>query len=387
VRGPVARAACNVTRPILRFEEGLRIATTKARGSGPGQRRRTVASERPGAPEERTATGHPGPDGVRSRIRLFDADRTDHELTLDEAIQHRPTGRQLLWIDLCGEPSDSEAGRIATAFELDDAVRDALAGDQAAPAIALHGAWFGIRVAAEPDGKHPERVTWLDIVAGSNLVVTRHTDAMRFLDQLDERIERDTTLGNLDAAAFVASLLDSAVTTYLRAIDTIEDDADRLDTFALRDDGRRALLADLVAVRQRVAQMRRLLAQHRDVFASLGAADAGELTGDTGDAEGFKTVATRFESAMTAVDDAREAVLGSFDIYMTRTAQRTNDIMKVLALATVLLLPGSLIAGLLGMNVIVPLDKDDPMSFWLVLTGVAALAFVVLAFARKRGWL
>jgi len=54
---------------------------------------------------------------------------------------------------------------------------------------------------------------------------------------------------------------------------------------------------------------------------------------------------------------------------MTRTAQRTNDVMKVLALATVLLLPGSLIAGLLGMNVIVPLDKDSPLSFWLLRPG------------------
>ena len=39
--------------------------------------------------------------------------------------------------------------------------------------------------------------------------------------------------------------------------------------------------------------------------------------------------------------------------------------MKVLALATVLLLPGSLVAGLLGMNMIIPLPDDDPMR-WLV---------------------
>ena len=49
---------------------------------------------------------------------------------------------------------------------------------------------------------------------------------------------------------------------------------------------------------------------------------------------------------MTAVEAARDLVLGSFNIYMTRTAQRTNDTMKVLTLVTVLLLPGSLIAGM-----------------------------------------
>ena len=72
---------------------------------------------------------------------------------------------------------------------------------------------------------------------------------------------------------------------------------------------------------------------------------------------------------------------------MTRTAQRTNEIVKVLTIATVLLLPGSVIAGLLGMNVVVPLNKDDPLSFWLVVGGVAILAVVVIGVARLRRWI
>jgi Mg2+ and Co2+ transporter CorA len=61
--------------------------------------------------------------------------------------------------------------------------------------------------------------------------------------------------------------------------------------------------------------------------------------------------------------------------------------MKVLTLATVLLLPGSMIAGLLGMNVIVPLNKDDPMSFWLVVGAIAILAMGIVAVAKRRSWL
>ena len=88
-----------------------------------------------------------------------------------------------------------------------------------------------------------------------------------------------------------------------------------------------------------------------------------------------------------SVESSREALLGSFDVYMTRTAQRTNEIVKVLTIATVLLLPGSVIAGLLGMNVVVPLNKDDPLSFWLVVAGFAILAVVAIALARLRRWI
>ena len=69
---------------------------------------------------------------------------------------------------------------------------------------------------------------------------------------------------------------------------------------------------------------------------------------------------------------------------MTRTAQRTNDIMKVLGLATVPLLPGSLVARLLGMNMIVPLAKDDPLSFWMLGGGVPLAIEALLVTVQRR---
>ena len=61
--------------------------------------------------------------------------------------------------------------------------------------------------------------------------------------------------------------------------------------------------------------------------------------------------------------------------------------MKVLALATVLLLPGSVVAGLLGMNVLIPLPDDNPLSFWVVVAGVVIFAASILLIARARRWL
>jgi Mg2+ and Co2+ transporter CorA len=129
-----------------------------------------------------------------------------------------------------------------------------------------------------------------------------------------------------------------------------------------------------------------VLADHRQVFAFLATADLAQIVGSQESVAGFQPVALRFEGALAAVEGSRDVLLGSFDVYMTRTAQRTNDIVKVLALVTVLLLPGSLVAGLLGMNVSGPLAVDDPLSFWIVVGGVFLLIAALFVAARLRRW-
>ena len=321
----------------------------------------------------------------RIRVRRFDADRTDVVLTFDEALTKRPTAHQLLWIDISGDLESGEAERLARHLDLDAAVIGELQhlGDR--PHLALRGEYLDICVNAEPNDRGGPQEAWLDIVAGGNVAITHHSAPIGFLGDLDERINKDTAVGRLEGAAFLASLLESVVTVYFEAVDAIQDEVDRLDAQSLRDQARGRLLEDLVALRHRIARLRRLLTDQRSVFAALAGSEVVQVV--AGQSAALEAVASRFESALGAVEDSRDVLLGSFEVYMTRTAQRTNDVMKVLALATVLLLPGSLIAGLLGMNVTVPLSKDDPMSFWIVVIGVFVLAVAVIAFARARRWL
>jgi magnesium transporter len=329
-----------------------------------------------------------GADGAPEhfRVRRFDADRTDDELTLEAALSSKTTGRQLLWIDIAGDLTANEAETFVGRFRFDPRTRRSLqtAGDR--PHLSLSGGYFHVRVAAEPDDREPAETKWLDVIAGKNVVITQHRGPIGFLEDLDDRIEADTTFGSLDSATFVASILDSTVTSFFDAADAIEDDVDRFDARLLGDEQGNELLAELVAVRRRIARLRRVLTDHRQVFAFLAAADLAQVVGSPDSAAGFQPVAIRFEGAVAAVESSRDVLLGSFDVYMTRTAQRTNDIMKVLALVTVLLLPGSLVAGLLGMNLPGPLAIDNPLSFWIVVAGVLLLIVGLFVAARLRRW-
>ena len=71
---------------------------------------------------------------------------------------------------------------------------------------------------------------------------------------------------------------------------------------------------------------------------------------------------------------------------MARTAQRTNDVMRVLTVASVAFLPSALLAGVLGMN-FHPAFFDRPWLFWAALGLMATLISGAFVIARRNEWL
>jgi len=60
--------------------------------------------------------------------------------------------------------------------------------------------------------------------------------------------------------------------------------------------------------------------------------------------------------------------------------------MKVLTLTSVILLPGALLAGVIGMNFKVGLFTHTWL-FWVVLGLIIAIASLTLGVARRRRWI
>ena len=141
----------------------------------------------------------------------------------------------------------------------------------------------------------------------------------------------------------------------------------------------------LVGVRRRAARLRRSLAAHRPLLLALTQPEL-EALGDASSAQRFQALLARYEATLQSARDVRESIFGSFDVLIARTGHRTNEIMKILTLASVVLLPGALVAGVMGMNFKVGLF-DHPVVFWFVVAGIAAVGVGTLAIAKLRGWL
>ena len=95
---------------------------------------------------------------------------------------------------------------------------------------------------------------------------------------------------------------------------------------------------------------------------------------------------SRLTQALDAAREMKESTFSSFDLLAARIGQRTNDVMKVLTLVTVILLPATVLAGVMGMNFKVG-RFDMAWMFWAVIAAMLGIAVLVLSLARSQRWI
>jgi magnesium transporter len=153
----------------------------------------------------------------------------------------------------------------------------------------------------------------------------------------------------------------------------------------MRGEGADKDIEVLIDMRREVGKLRRALAAHRSALVALTHPEL-EALGDKGSGERFQSLYTRYEAVLQEARDAREAIVGSFDVLIARGGHHTNQIMKVLTLTSVILLPGALLAGVMGMNFKVGLFNTTWL-FWVVVAVIIAVAPLTFGIAKLRDWI
>ena len=312
---------------------------------------------------------------------LSDAQGNDERVDLASVSVESVDSDQLLWIDL-EDPSNGELDTLKRTLRLPDDTWEAVRAEpQRADAFIRAGA-IEVVLVALADELRDDAVP-LQILVGDVWIVTRHAGSMAFLDSHRDRVMDQREVGLLTPLELFISVLDWHVDSFFAAAEKLEREVDRLDYAALGSE--RDILDRMVRMRREIARVRRILTPHRAVFAEITRPDF--LPGlEERQLGALVQVQQRLDMAAEAISNAREMLLGTFDVHMTRTAQRTNDIMRVLTLVSVILLPSVVVAGVMGMNFKVGLF-DDPNMFWVVLGVMGFMALTTLLVARWRGWL
>ncbi len=321
--------------------------------------------------------------GATCQARLFHSGGRSRELDCAALAEVRLDDDCLLWVDLC-RPDEALLQSVWSQCRLPDAALAWMRGGSN-PGVQKEAAHFWARAVAVTQSTTDQADgAVLHLIAGDNLVVTVHDAPLDFLDELREREGTGSDVGALCAESFVASLLDWQLSTYFAAVADFEMSVERLETDILeRCQG--DCLPELRRLRRRASRLRRMLAPHRALFGALSRPDFRPSESQQAERH-FGALDTRFERAMDMVENARDMIIGSFDLFTSQTALQTNNIMQVLTFVTVIVGVLATMAGVLGMNFDAQFFKTQDQGFWIALAVMLAFSLSAVALGRWRKW-
>jgi magnesium transporter len=317
---------------------------------------------------------------VPIKTRLFDASGEDQEVELHDHSLAGLSDDKILWIDVLA-PDSEDMKRLAAVHDWQPETLDDLGRRLGRARIRLHPSYVHLTIASVV-GDGDLRVAEIDLLVGRDFVVTVHRDDVPALIGLDDEHRGDSRLGKLGAGQFMGVLVDRVLTDYAARIEAIEGEVDKLDDLALRAIGDE-LLEPIIRLRRRIAFMRRALAPHDAAFAALSRPDF-ELHEELG--QPWPGLIDRLRQTMAATENARELLLGSFDVLMAHTQQRSNRAIQTLTVLSAMFLPAAVLAGVMGMNFALPLFDDD-RAFVVVVGVMVGVALAILGVARVKHWI
>ena len=319
------------------------------------------------------------------RAYLYDATATDKEVTLSSQVIADLHDQQLLWIDV----SEFEEKELHQVVSLLDLTRDSLytlLQAEHRPRLDNYSRYsqLNINTIEAIDGKY--KLLEVDFILGANFIVTVHRKPAAFIANFDGRVKGDSDLGGLDAPSFLASLLDWHVSSYFRLVEDLQKEIDSIDAHALRPRHTRDLLSELAKLRQKVAFVRRILTPHREVYAAMARPDF-QIVANSDAALHFRYLAERLDRAIEATENAREVLVGSFDMFTTQLTLRTNEVIKVLTLVSFIWFPASVIVGIAAMLLRTPVNPLATPGFWIMMGSIGLIGLITLILARFRNWI
>lgn len=203
------------------------------------------------------------------------------------------------------------------------------------------------------------------------------------LDALVERV-RQHLGGEAESNGFrlVHKLLDEMVDEYLRRLDAMGETIQRLESQTLKRPAPHTL-AYIFQLKKTLGEFRRNATTMREAVHGLARSKAAQ---DQNEAVIYlHDVAEHLTQALEFTETYRDALSEALDLYLTVSANRTNDVMKVLALYGTIALPLVVITGFYGMNVRLPFAASSMAA------GIIAIVMVVFAggmlwYFRRRQW-
>lgn len=224
----------------------------------------------------------------------------------------------------------------------------------------------------------------LDIFFGDRFLVTHHGDpVVRSIRELHKDV-CDASHRPWTSVRLLHRLLDRLVDNFLPVMDQVGVKLELLEDRIIHNPAP-DLLEQVLEAKKSIQRLRRMTAHQRLILESLARGHLELIPRES--LAFFRDIYDHFVRVADLAEAYREGAQSAVEAYLSMSANKTNEIMKVLTQISTVMLPLTFIAGIYGMNFDFMPELHWLFGYPFALGLMVVIAAALLVWFRRRRWL
>jgi len=221
-----------------------------------------------------------------------------------------------------------------------------------------------------------------------NILITIHNNKMFQISDFFNLLENDGYLKSKflqgNPIILLCGIFDYLLNSYFPMLDHMEEDVVDLEKMIFAGEERQNT-KNILKLRWNIVNFKRTIESHKNIIEHL-ISDGEHLFSVSRLKIYYSVLIDKIDDISKILDNQKESIGALEQTNNSLVSFQLNDIMKVLAIISVIMMPATFISQLFGMNAKMPLNSESSSTFYIVLSLCVLSMVLFIFYFRKKKW-
>jgi len=221
-----------------------------------------------------------------------------------------------------------------------------------------------------------------------NILITIHNNKMFQISDFFNLLENDGYLKSKflqgNPIILLCGIFDYLLNSYFPMLNHMEEDVVDLEKVIFAGEERQNT-KNILKLRWNIVNFKRTIESHKNIIEHL-ISEGEHLFSVSRLKIYYSVLIDKIDDISKILDNQKESIGALEQTNNSLVSFQLNDIMKVLAIISVIMMPATFISQLFGMNAKMPLNSESSSTFYIVLSLCVLSMVLFIFYFRKKKW-
>jgi magnesium transporter len=213
--------------------------------------------------------------------------------------------------------------------------------------------------------------------------ISNHRKPIPSIEDLKSSGNKIENLMNKGLDFVFHKLIDTEIDNFFPVMEKIDDQIESMEEEVTKTP-KPEILSKILRLKRSLIQIKKITFPQREKIGQLAKNDYRFISKKS--LPYFRDVYDHSIRVSDFIDNYREAVGNTFDVYMSAVSNNMNEVMKTLSIIATIALPLTVISEIYGTNFANLPGQHFYYGFWIMILAMIILSLSMIFYFKRRGW-